>query len=197
MIIHNVQQNTEAWKKLRMRKFTSSSFGDLFMKKTTAGYQNAINKVVFERLTGETPESFSNKWTDRGHELEPIAREAYELRTFNKVHEIGFVELDEWTGASPDGFVGDTGGVQIKCPIYTTIISYRLNGDIPSEYMYQMQGELLVTGRQWIDFFCFHPKLKSIIKRVNRDEKMISEIQEKLNEAIEEATKRISIIQKG
>ena len=83
MIVHNVKQNTEEWMKLRMGKFTSSSFGDLFMKKTTAGYQNAINKVVFERLTGETPESFSNKWTDRGHELEPLAREAYELRTFN------------------------------------------------------------------------------------------------------------------
>ena len=153
-----------------MGKFTSSMFADLFMAKSTSGYKSAINRVVFERLTGEVPESFSNKATDRGHELEPIAREDYELRTFNKVKLVGFVEMNEWVGASPDGLIGDDGSFQAKCPFGGTLIDYYLKDEIPSDYMYQMQGELLITCRKWVDYYCYHPKLRPILKRVYRDE---------------------------
>lgn len=193
----DIQQNTPEWLAIRMGKFTSSMFADLFMAKSTAGYKNAINRVVFERLTGEVPESFSNKATDRGHELEPIAREDYELRTFRKVKEVGFVEMNEWIGTSPDGLIGENGSVQIKCPFGGTLIDYYLKDEIPSEYMYQMQGELLVTEREWVDYYCYHPKLKPILKRVSRDEVMIANIKAKLEESINEAEKRITQIKKG
>ena len=62
MIFHDIEQNSEAWMDLRRGKFTCSKFGDLFMSKNTAGYRNAIYQVVFERLTGETPESFNGNW---------------------------------------------------------------------------------------------------------------------------------------
>ena len=192
MIIYDkVEQGTDEWLKLRMGKFTASVFPKLFMKKDTQGYQDAINKVVFERLTGELPESFSNDWMNRGTELEPVAIDIYENTTFNKVKRIGFIEHSEWIGCSPDGIVGKDGMLQVKCPKYSTLISYILSDQIPKDYMIQMQGEMLVAEKQWSDFYVFHPKLKPILKRVERNSKMHIEIWDKLFEAIADVEKRI------
>lgn len=194
MIIHEMEQGTQEWLNVRLGKFTASTFGDLFMAKSTKGYNNLINRVAFERLTGEQAESFSNAWTDRGTELEPEAREAYENLTFRKVRQVGFIELDEWTGCSPDGLIGDDGLLSIKCPKFSTLMDYHLSGKIPPEYLWQMYGELLITGRKWEDFFVYHPRLKPILRRVERDEKAMLELAGKIGEAIVDAKKRMEAI---
>lgn len=194
---YDIQQNTPEWLNVRLGKFTASTFSDLFSKPSTKTYQNAINKVVFERLTHELPESFSNDWAERGHELEAEAIEAYEMRTFTKVNRVGFVEMDDWTGCSPDGLIGEDGLIQVKCPKYSTLIEYVLSGEVPNDYMIQMQGELWVTGRKFNEFFVYHPKLKPILKRVERDEAMIASIAEAVKTAKTIAIERIKTIQRG
>ena len=195
MIFHDVEQNSEAWMELKRGKFSSSTFGDLFMAKNTAGYRNAIYRVVFERLTGETPESFSGNWMERGHEFEPEAREKYELLAFNKVLSGGFAELNEWVGCSPDGWVENGERLlEIKCPKYSTQIDYLIEKKLPKIYEKQVQGQLYVTGAEWCDFMCYHPKLKPLIIRVERDEEMIKEIEDKLNESIEKAKQLIKLL---
>jgi hypothetical protein len=194
MIVHNVIQGIPEWDALRRGKFTCSTFGDLFMKETTKGFQEAINKVVFERISGESPESYSNDFMKRGTELEPIARQSYELETFNKVLQVGFIEMDEWVGGSPDGFIGEDGILEIKCPKWNTLIGYILDDVIPKDYMYQMQGNLFVSERKWCDFYVFHPKFQPMLRRVNRDEKIIADIHIQLGKAIEEAKQRINKI---
>ena len=189
-----IVQGTPEWLALRCGKFTASTIGDLFMKDTTAGYQDAINQVVFERITGDVPESFSNDYMKRGTELEPLAREAYELHTFNNVEQVGFIEHDEWSGGSPDGLLGDKGMLEIKVPKWSTLIGYILDDVIPKKYMYQMQSNLLFSEREWYDYWVWHPKFTPMLRRVNRDEKMISDIQTKLNEAIEISKERIKRI---
>ena len=186
MIFHDVQQNTEDWMALRRGKFTCSIFDDLFMAKSTAGYRNAIYQVVFERLTGETPENFSSNWMERGHELEAEGLGKYELLTFNKVSNGGFVELNEWVGGSPDGFI-DKNLVEIKCPKYSTMIDYLISKQLPKIYEKQVQGQLYVTGAKWCDFMCYHQKLRPLIIRVERDEYIIAEIKMKLKEAVDKA----------
>jgi putative phage-type endonuclease len=190
-IYTDVIQGSPEWLALRCGKFTSSTFGDLFMKESTKGYQEAINKVVFERISGESPETYSNDFMKRGTELEPIARQSYELETFNKVSTVGFIEHNEWIGGSPDGLIRKDGILEIKCPKWNTLIGYLLEDIIPKDYMYQMQGNLFVSERQWCDFYVWHPKFQPMLRRVERDEKMISEIQEKLKIAIEEVQQRI------
>ena len=184
---YKIQQNTEEWMQLRSGKFTASMFKDLFSAKTTQAYQKAIYKAVFEKLTGEQPESFSNDYMQRGHELEPVAIEKYEMETFNTVEEPGFFELNEWVGASPDGLVGTDGLIEIKCPAYNTMIDYLLTGKVPSQYKWQVQGQLYVTGRKWCDFMAFHPKLKTLIIRVERDDKMIDELAQQIELCVQEA----------
>ena len=194
MIWHDVEQNTDEWMGLRLGKFTASSFKDLFAAKTTATYQKAIKKVAYERLTGESPESFKSAYMDRGHEMEPLAKEAYEMETFNDVQEPGFFELNEWVGASPDGLIGEDGLWENKAPAYNTMIDYLIKGTVPSIYIKQIQGQMWVADRKWCDFMCYHPKLKSLIIRVERDETIISELKAKIEESIIEVKNIINKI---
>jgi len=187
MIFHDIEQNTDEWMNLRKRKFTASSFKDLFMKETTATYQDAIYKVVFERLTDETPESFSNDWMQRGHNLEAEAREWYELESYNKTHNGGFFEFNEWIGASPDGLVGKDGLVEIKCPKYSTLIRYLLDKKLPTIYEWQIHGQLWVADKQFCDFVAYHPKLTPLVIRIQRDIKKDIILGDQLFEAIEKA----------
>ncbi len=193
MTFHDIEQNSEEWMDLRRGKFTCSIFGDLFMSHKTAGYRNAIYQVVFERLTGESPANFTNEWMERGKELESEARETYEMITFRKVSNGGFVELNEWVGGSPDGFV-KPGLAEYKCPKYSTQIDYLVEKKLPKIYEKQVQGQLYVTGAKWCDFMCYHPKLKPLIIRVERDEEMIKEIANKLIESIEKAKQIINLL---
>lgn len=161
MIIHNIEQGTPEWHKVRCGKFSASKASILFMGKSTKGYNDYINQLVCERLTGEQPESYSNEYMDRGTELEPEAITAYEMLTFNKVDRVGFVEMADNIGCSPDGLIGQDGLVQIKCPKWSTVMDFLLDSKVEKNYFTQMQFEMWVTGRKWNDYFVYHPKLET------------------------------------
>ena len=188
MIHYAIDQNSEEWLALRVGKFTASTFSDLFMDKKTAGYQKAIIKVAYERVTGESEESYSNKWMQRGHEKEPFARENYELQTFNSVEDAGFFEYDDFTGASPDAkIIGQNGGCEFKCPSFQVYNEYLETGKLPKAYYWQIHGQLLCTDWDFIDYMPYSsPKLKQILIRVERDEKTLEMLKTKLNECIGE-----------
>jgi hypothetical protein len=91
------------------------------------------------------------------------------------VEQVGLCYSDDKKFAcSPDGLVGEDGGLEIKCPLVATHIGYLLNGELPSDYFQQVQGCLFVTGRKWWDFMSYSPGLKPFIIRVKRDEGFIS-----------------------
>ena len=188
MKYYDIDQNSEEWDVLRLGKFTASTFPDLFMAKTTAGYRNAIIKVAFERVTGESEEKYSNKWMDRGHEKEPFARENYELLTFNTLENGGFYEFNEWVGASPDAKItGQNGGCEFKCPSFQVYNEYLELNKLPKSYFWQVHGQLLCTGWDFIDYMPYSsPKLKQILIRVERDEAVLNQLKEQLTMCIEE-----------
>jgi putative phage-type endonuclease len=194
MKFYNVEQNTEEWMAMRLGKFTASMFADLMQTPSTLGYQKAINRVVYERATGEQPESFSNEYMDRGHELEPMAKEAYELLTFNTVSNGGFFEVNEWIGASPDGVVNNEGIVEIKAPAFNTMIDYIVKNELPKTYFWQVQGQLWVTGLQWCDFMAYHPKLKPVVVRVYPDSEAFKTLDTTLAKAVELVLQRLKLV---
>jgi len=193
---YDIDQNSEEWMALRLGKFTASTFADLFMAKTTKGYQNAIIKVAYERVTGEGQESFSNKWMTRGHEMEPFAVENYELFTFNTCEDAGFYEYDEFTGASPDRkIIGANAGIEIKCPSFQVYNEYLETQKLPKNYYWQIHGQLLCTGWDYIDYMPYlSPKLKQILIRVDRDETILSALKMQLEESINEVKQLIERI---
>ena len=192
MIIYDSPQGSDAWKQEKAGHFSASKANDLLMKPSNAGYQNLIYHIAYERMTGEPIETYHSKDMDNGVEGEPIARESYELDTYNKVHEVGFMEINSWVGASLDGIIGEDGAIEIKCPKWNTQMGYLESQEIPKNYYNQMQFQLYVSGRKWVDFYSWHPKLKPFLKRVERDEKRIGEIQEAIFKAIKEVEQIIN-----
>lgn len=186
MTFFDVEQNSEEWDELRLGKFTASSFGDLFMDPKTAGYKKAISKVVGERITGVSEEGYSSKMMNRGHEMEPLARENYEQLTFETVQNGGFFQYNDFVGASPDGLVGTDGIVEFKQRSYQIYFEFIETGKLPMVNFWQVHGQIFVTGREWCDYAPFnHPNLKRNIIRVYRDESIMKQLEEKLNESIE------------
>jgi len=158
-IYKDIVQNTKEWDEIRKLKFTASDASTIMaqgkglktlVKKLLAKYYSSGN---YDDFTGE----YKNKAMERGHEYEDKARTIYELETGNKVEQVGFVELDENTGASPDGLVDDDGLLEIKNHSDEVYLQLMMDGKIDSKYINQMQMQMYVTGRKWCDYFAFNP----------------------------------------
>jgi hypothetical protein len=77
--------------------------------------------------------------------------------------------------------VGDDGLLELKCPNTATHINTLLTGRIDDKYHKQMQFQMACTGRQWCDFASYDnrmpERMRLFVKRVNRDETEIGEIE--------------------
>jgi len=199
---YDIEQNTDEWFEIKLGKFSASIANDLLMDKSNKGYKSLINRIVEERITLRKCENnlFKGNWaTDRGHELEPIAREDFELRTLQVVKIIGVVEKNDWVLCSPDGLIGADKLHQIKCPIFSTQKDYleKLNNGkspISTAYYRQLQFELYVTNRDINIFTSFHPNLKPIDIEIKRDNQIIDFIDFRIKEAKKEVLQQIEII---
>lgn len=176
MIIHNCEQLSEEWFAIRLGKVTGSHFSEVMNKK--GGRKTYMYKLIAEKLSGDVVPSYSNKAMEFGSEYEERAK-AYYARLFGSVEEVGFIELNENVGCSPDGLVGNDGIIEIKYPFPQTHIKYIHKNTLPTEYRAQVQGNLWVTGRKWCDFISYNAKIKDrpFWKiRVARDEDYIKEL---------------------
>lgn len=124
---------------------------------TRAAY---MAELIAEALTGQPANAFKgNADTERGIQLEPEARLAYELATGDSVRQVGLVlhPTLERVAASPDGLVGEAGGLEIKCPKPHVHLEYLLTGQPPSTYQPQMGMQILCAGLEWVDFVSYCP----------------------------------------
>lgn len=178
-----ISQGTEEWNQIRCGRFTASVIPTLFMKESTKGYQDAIKRIAYERTAGRPVESFKSEWMTRGNELEAAAIEEYQATEFCDVVRIGFVEVDEWCGCSPDGYVREDGMIQVKCPKWNTFFDYRTIADIDKDYIIQCQTEMLFSGRKWNDLYIYDPYLESKKFRILPDEAMQLDILARIEKA--------------
>lgn len=148
----NAPQGSEAWLIDRAGCATASCFDAVIAKgkdgKPSTVRENYIYQLAVERLTGQPSETFISASMQAGTEMEPYARAAFELATGLDVVEVGFLRLKEWCGASPDGLIGTDAGLELKCPTQKVHAKTLLSGKMPAEHVPQVQGNLLVSGRQ-------------------------------------------------
>lgn len=157
-----IAQGTPEWLKARLGCVTGSRANDICAAETTAAYQNYLWQLVAERETQTVEEIYVNADMQRGTEMEPIARAAYEAHTGTFVTETGFWLHPEipYFGSSPDGLVEDDGLIEIKCPRTSTHLRYRSDNKPPTQYKRQMMCQLLCTGRKWVDFVSFDNRVR-------------------------------------
>ena len=183
----NAPQGTEAWLADRCGFATASRFSDVLAKIKTgeaATRRKYRIQVVTERLTGNPVQGYQNAAMLWGTQTEPEARMAYEALTGELVEQTGFVRHPTvaWCGASPDGLVGEDGMVEIKCPESATHLEWMTTGTVPPEHVPQIQGQMWVCGRKWVDFVSYDPRfpehLQLFVVRVPRDDDYIKTLVE-------------------
>lgn len=201
MTLIECEQRTDTWRQARLGKVTASRVADL-MARTKSGWgasrANYMSELIVERLTGVPTEGFQNAAMQRGTELEPAARAAYELLKEMWVSEIGFVthpRIAE-SGASPDGLCGNDGLVEIKCMGNSNHLNALLAEEIAGKYISQMQWQMACTERAWCDFAAFHPgfpsRMQLFVKRVPRDDRLIAEMEREVTTFLAELDEKIN-----
>lgn len=189
-MLHNVEQQSPEWFELR-KKYPLTASHAQAVGNNGKGLETLCFEVLSEKYSAGNKESFTNEHLERGNELEVQARELYQLETGRTVKKVGFVtdeEISTVGGASPDGLVDDDGLLEIKCfadtKHFKAIVDFKKNGtfDIESKYLWQMQQQLLFTGRKFVDFVAYNPNYKQslLIQRVKVDKEMQKKIKEGL-----------------
>lgn len=178
-------QGTPEWLQERCGHVTASEFSSVMAKIKTgeaATRRSYRMRVVTERLTQQPVETYYNKAMEWGNAHQKDAMVAYEALSGTIVEEVGFIKHPTvaFVGASPDGLIGEDGGVEIKCPYSSVVHVETISNGMPPEHIAQIQGNLWVSDRQWWDFICFDPRmpehLQLYIQRIERDEKYIEEL---------------------
>jgi len=198
-----MDQRTDEWYAARLGKVTASRLSDVLATIKTgeaAARANYRIELVAERLTGKSTPSFTSAAMQWGVDCEPMARSAYETATGLIVTEVGFVDHPTiaMTGASPDGLVGDDGLIEIKCPDTKTHIETLTSKQVPPKYIPQMQWQMACTGRAWVDFVSFDPRLPEHLMleiiRVDRDQSLIDKYSEAVNRFLADVSQTIHLL---
>lgn len=174
MRIIDCEQGTDEWFAARRGVPSASEFDSIITPKKgdlAAAHEAYIDRLIDETIRVDAVRKFHGTAdTDRGHELEPDAREMYAFMHNVEPQTVGFVLRDDGAaGCSPDALVGDDGGLEIKCPDGPQHVGYLRAGCLPDKYKPQVHGNLLITGRAWWDFVSYCPGHKPLIVRVTPD----------------------------
>lgn len=197
MIIHDIEQGTSEWYAVRMGIPTASEF-HVLMKKLKSGDDSKLRadymrKLAGEIITGEPMESYGGGFRERGRELENEARLMYALEYDTEPKQVGFV-TNHGTGCSPDSFVGDNRGLEIKIAVPHIQIERLDKDELPPEHKDQVQGCMWVCERDAWDFVSYCPKLPLFCKRVERDDAYIEQLASavaRFNDELNELVERI------
>lgn len=194
--IHNVQQKSVEWLRLRLGRFTSSEVGKLMQSGKNSEFSqtalNYINQVAAERTIDtsffETREEWEELFKElngpqsyamrRGSETEEFARKYYENATGRKVVEIGFITTSDNVGDSPDGLIYSKRGVpckavEIKCPtlkVHYEHCKLKTAEDLKKFnpiYYAQCQMHIKATKARSCDFISFDYRAKKKMHIIN------------------------------
>lgn len=158
-VYEELEQGTEEWLNVRKLKFTGS------VANTIATNGKGLDTLVKEKLAEvystkkylEYTNSIKTPDMQRGNEYEDIARMIYEFETGYKVNQVGFIERSKYIGVSPDGLINDDGLVEFKCHKDKVFIELLLTDEIDKNYIDEMQYQLWVSERKWVDYCGFNP----------------------------------------
>jgi len=177
--IFDCEQGTPEWFNCRAGIPTASEFHTVLAKGKGGGESVTRRKymltLIGEVLTGKQVEVYSNAHMERGHTMEDEARSLYAMVTDCDPKRVGFMRRGD-AGASPDSLVGDDGLLEIKTKLPHLQLECILSDCVPAEHTAQIQGQLWISGRRWVDFVSYWPGLPLFVKRVKRDEAYIARL---------------------
>jgi putative phage-type endonuclease len=196
-------QRSAEWYAARCGSLGASDIADA-LARTKTGWSTSrahvMNRIIIERLTGRTVQTYATWAMKEGIEREPEARLAYMFHVDVDVVDAWVYPHPTIAGAhaSPDGFVGKDGLVQLKCPQHPAHLELLEGGATPAGYIMQTQWEMACTGRSWCDFVSYQPEfpasMQLIVRRIERDDEHIAELEEHVRAFLQEVETRLQTL---
>lgn len=189
----------EEWMSARRGKITGSRLKDIVVKRGT-GKKLGYYELIAERLATEPEEDETPM--DRGVRLEAEAIERFKKETGKKVN----TDLVIWErednlsiAVSPDGFIGKTEAVEVKCLSSAKHIEVWLTQQIPDEYEFQVLQYFIVNDSlKTLNVVFYDPRIACkdyFVIQVERDDEKVKEYLEyqkqtllEVNEIVNELT---------
>jgi hypothetical protein len=164
-ILIDVPQRSAAWHAARCGLVTASRAKDILAAIKSGGEAAARRdyrlQLMTEILTGQPAEDgFVNADMQRGTDLEPDARRAYEARTGRLVQEAGFLRHPTLrAGCSIDGHIdGYQAVIELKVPRSATHLRYLRAFDFPAEHKAQALHIQWITGCESVELVSYDPR---------------------------------------
>ena len=182
-VFHEVAQYSEEYDRLKIGIPTSSNFHKIITPqgKPSKQWREYACVLIAERLLRQRIEFYNSPAMERGLIVEAEAADWYEFDHDVTVQRIGFITDDEHRmGCSPDRLVGEDGLLEIKAPLPQTQVGYWISGELSERFRPQLQGQLYITQRSWVDILCWHDVLPKLVVRVEPDEKFIATLDREL-----------------
>jgi hypothetical protein len=179
----DVVQGSDEWHAARLGVVTASAISRIVTPKAlkpSAQAEKYMHELLAEwalreQVGGVEPTGYMT----RGVEQEDLAARHYAWTHDVEVEVAGFFLRDDGlVGCSPDRLVGSDGLLEIKVPSATGHVANMLGGAdaVAADYRIQLQSQLWVCERDWVDIFSFNTELPSAEQRVARDEAAIEAI---------------------
>lgn len=210
-------QGTDGWNQARVGRFTASEIHKLMTEpktkeakeagKLSEGAMTYVQIKVAEVMTGQPKaESYAYPLV-YGKELEPQAIEYFlKLNPDFRYEPAMFVPFGDHAGGSPDGYINETDGLEVKCPFQSENMvdyllltdQYDLKRNHPNHY-WQVMSNLLFTDKEKWHFVAYDPRMESdkhklvhIIVKPNPED--FQKISDKLAKAVEEKLRLIQML---
>lgn len=163
-------QRTAAWHAQRRDKLTASNLGAALGQ---VGYTSRL--TAYRRATGDD-DFEGNAATRWGTDNEDTAIAAYAAHTGVVVEATGLHQHPtlEWLAGSPDGLLGSSGLLEVKCPYYQQFKGPHQS--VPPHYYLQVQQLLQCTQREWCDYVCYCGAKGMSIHRIERDDTLFEDL---------------------
>lgn len=154
--IPKIEQKTPEWYEARHGMISASDLAQALGEGKFGTPRDLIIKKVDPPEYGVLNNPFFN-W---GNMFEQVANDVYSKLHNVKVYEFGLLRHPtvSYFGASPDGITENGVMLEIKCPL-----KRKIGGDVPTQYYYQIQGQLDVCDLDECDYFeCEFALCKSV-----------------------------------
>lgn len=154
------------WLASRAGKLTASRMKDAmdFTKNGQPGAKRLqlMKELLAERVTGDSVRHFVTDAMRFGLEKEAEAKAAYEAETGILVMDAGFYDHPriDYFGATPDALLPGGGLAEFKVPTSSTYVEWVLAGVVPGQHKPQMIVQCACTGRAWVDFVAYDPRVR-------------------------------------
>lgn len=148
-------KDERAWLEARMGRITGTRLKDLISKRGTKP-KIGFYEIIAERVA--VPPDGENRM-DRGKRLEDEAMEFFIKKTGKKVDTelvIWHRDEDENIAVSPDGSIGKTEAVEVKCLSSARHLEAWLTKQIPDEFEYQVLQYFIVNDSLKKLYFIFY-----------------------------------------